>query len=160
MRFLATGLLALSLTVVVAERGYAACGDAPGDAAAVAAARAQVEADCPCGGFPNHGQYVRCAAGVAKARADADLLPKSCKGAVVKCAAKSTCGKPGFVTCCRTSASGVTKCSTKKDASKCTAPKNGSACVSSFSSCCDACTETGCASPSGAFLDGPSASHF
>jgi hypothetical protein len=160
MKTLASGLLALSLVFVVAERAYAGCGDNPGDDAAVAAARAQVDVDCPCGDFPNHGQYVKCAAGVAKARADAMTLPKNCKGAVVKCAAKSTCGKPGFVTCCRTNSSGLTKCSTKPNASKCTPPKNGSACVSSFSSCCDACTDTGCASPSGAFLDGPTAIHF
>jgi hypothetical protein len=77
-----------------------------------------------------------------------------CRGAVVKCAAKSTCGKPNFVTCCRTNAKGVTKCSTKSSANSCEPQKGGSACVGTFSSCCDACTATGCASsPSGAFLD-------
>jgi hypothetical protein len=162
MRAIASGLLALSLLFVVADRGYAGCGDNPGDDAAVAAARAQVATDCSCAGSPTHGAYVACAATVARDRAQSDppLLPKNCRGAVVKCAAKSTCGKPGFVTCCRTSSKGTTKCSTKSDAALCKVPKNGSACVSSLSSCCDACTETGCASPSGAFLDGPAATHF
>lgn len=148
---------ALALVVAVASGAHAKCGDDPADATKIAAARAQIAADCACDGFPNHGQYVKCARGVANDRAAADLLPNSCKGAVVSCAARSTCGKPGFVTCCRTDAKGRTKCSTKHDAAKCTAPKGGSACVGQFASCCDACTTSGCAggSPSGAFLDGP-----
>jgi hypothetical protein len=160
MRVLVRSFLALTVFFALGSVAYAKCGDDPGDAAAVAAARAQVDTDCPCGTFTNHGQYVKCAKTVAIDRANANTLPKQCKGSVIKCAAKSTCGKPGFVTCCRTNAAGKTTCSTKPDASKCKAPNNGSACVSTFSSCCDACTATGCASPSGAFLDGPAAAHF
>ena len=81
------------------------------------------------------------------------LVNKSCKGAITRCAARSTCGKPGFVTCCRTNSKGVTKCSTKSSGDSCKPPKGGSACASVHSSCCDACTASGCASPSGAFLD-------
>jgi len=151
--FVAWGAIALAIVVGGARAAEAACGDDPGDPAAVAAARAQADVDCPCGTASNHGQYVKCVGQVAKTRAEAGLLPKSCKGAVKKCAAKSTCGKAGFVTCCRTSASGVTKCKTKPGAAKCTPPVGGSACVGIFSSCCDACTTSGCAaSPSGAFL--------
>jgi hypothetical protein len=123
----------------------AKCGAAPGDAAAVAAARAQVDADCDCAGATNHGSYVSCAAHVARDRANAGLLPKQCKGEVTKCAAKSTCGKPGAVTCCRTQIKkGVptTKCSIQKSAAACTS-KGG--CVGAFASCCDACTNEGCA---------------
>jgi hypothetical protein len=155
--------LALAIALVVALPGgaLAKCGDDPGDAAQVAATRAVIAADCPCGGFTNHGQYVKCARGVANDRADANLLPKSCKGSVVSCAAHSTCSKPGFVTCCRTDAKGKTKCSTKNGAAHCTAPRNGSACVGTQSSCCDACTASGCAgSPSGAFIDGTSFTLF
>jgi hypothetical protein len=158
MKVLVRSFLALSVFFALGQVAYAKCGDAAGDAAAVAAARAEVDATCNCATAPNHGTYVKCAKDIAKARADAMTLPKNCKGAVIKCAAKSTCGKPGFVTCCRTNAAGNTKCSTKPNAGKCTAPNGGSACVGIFSSCCDACTETGCASPSGAFLDGPA--HF
>src|SRR5262249_31646793 len=61
----------------------------------------------------------------------------SCRGAVERCAAKSTCGKPGFVTCCRTSALGKTRCSVKKDAAHCTA-SHGT--VGTCTSCCDACS--------------------
>jgi hypothetical protein len=149
------GILALSLLLASARVGLAAkCGANPGDAAAVAAARQAVEDECNCAGSTNHGQYVKCAAGVANARASADppLLPKSCKGQVKKCAAKSTCGKAGFVTCCITK-NNVTKCKLKKDAAACTA-KGGVA--GGCSSCCDACPTPGTGpscSPSGAFLD-------
>ena len=144
MRTFASGLLALSFLFMVSDRALAKCGDNVGDNAAVAAARAEVDATCNCATAPNHGTYVKCAKGIAKARTDTLLLPKDCKGSVVKCAAKSTCGKPGFVTCCRTNSKGKTKCSTKKNASKCKPPKNGSACVGIFASCCDACTANGC----------------
>lgn len=117
------------------------------DPAALAAARLEVEAQCPCDGFPNHGQYVRCAREVANELVGAGLLPNNCRGQVVSCASRSTCGKPGFVTCCRTDSRGNTRCSIKKSAAQCKAPRNGSACVSTFSSCCDACVEGGCAGP-------------
>src|SRR4029453_18598328 len=144
MKTPSSGLLAISFLFMISDRALAKCGDNVGDNAAVAAARAEGDATCNCATAPNHGTYVKCAKGIAKARTDTLLLPKNCKGSVVKCAAKSTCGKPGFVTCCRTNSKGKTKCSTKKDASKCKPPKNGSACVSAFSSCCDACTANGC----------------
>ncbi len=154
MRTLIPGTLALSLLLGATGVGYAKCGDNPGDAAAVAAARQAVEDECNCAGAPNHGQYVKCAAGVANARAKADpsLLPTSCKGQVKKCAAKSTCGKPGFVTCCVTKNS-ATKCKLKKSETACT-DKGGL--VGACTSCCDACPAPGSGpscSPSGAFLD-------
>src|SRR5262245_23822042 len=145
------GTLMLGGLVLSTPRAYAKC-DATGvDAVDIATARAAVAANCDCAGSPNHGQYVKCATEQARAT----LVNQSCRGAVVKCAAKSTCGKPGFVTCCRTNAKGVTKCSTKSGADRCKPPKSGAACVSTFASCCDACTTSGCAaSPSGAFVDG------
>src|SRR5262245_47906832 len=143
------GVFAVSLLVFSAQRSDAKC-DPTADAADIAAAQAAA-ATCDCGGFPNHGQYVKC---VAQAVNAAALENRSCGGAVKECAARSTCGKPGFVTCCRTKATGETKCSTKSSADNCKAPKGGSACVGTKASCCDACTDSGCAggSPSGAFL--------
>ena len=144
---------ALSLIVLGVRQAAARCDPAGADAADVAAARAAVEANCDCEGSSTHGAFVSCAADQARAT----LNNRSCQGAVVECAANSTCGKPGFVTCCRTTATGRTKCSIKASASECVAPKGGSACVGSFASCCDACTAGGCAaSPSGAFLDASS----
>jgi hypothetical protein len=143
--------LVLGSALFATPRAYAKCDPTTDpDKTDIAAARAAVDLNCPCGSFTNHGQYVKCATGQAKTT----LVNQSCTGAVVKCAARSTCGKPGFVTCCRTSSKGVTKCSTKSSGARCTPQKGGTACASTHSSCCDACTASGCASPSGAFLDG------
>ena len=162
MRFIVGGLLGLSLLVGAARVGHANCASDDPTGARVAAARQQVRTDCPCDHSnpptTNHGQYVKCAAGVAATRAaldssDPNFLPKTCKGAVKKCAAHSTCGKPGFVTCCITNGKGQTKCKTKKDAMHCT-DKQGV--VGTCASCCDACPAPGtpgCQSPSGAFLN-------
>jgi len=143
--------MALSLLALTAHRSAAKC-DPVADAADIAAAKAAA-ATCDCAAFDNHGKYVSC---VADAVNHAGLENRSCGGAVKSCAARSTCGKPDFVTCCRTSAKGVTKCSIKSGEDKCKAPRNGSACVArGIPSCCDACSATGCnASPSGAFVDG------
>src|SRR5437879_9505712 len=109
------------------------------DQAAVCAARAKAEAQCNCATAATHGQYVKCVRDVAKGEMLALRLPRSCKGAVVRCAARSTCGRPTFVTCCRPTSTGV-RCSVKRDASMCKAP----ATVGTKPSCCDACGPNGC----------------
>jgi cysteine-rich repeat protein len=133
-------LLTVSLLVASARLGWAACKDEQ----AVADARAQVHRDCDCAGAPTHGAFVRCAVGIARQRAEARLLPPECKGTVKRCAARSTCGRPGFVTCCVTTAAGEMKCKTRPSATHCTPPDGGSACVGAQPSCCDACPATGC----------------
>jgi hypothetical protein len=97
-------------------------------------------------------------------------VPGNCKGKVVSCAARSTCGKPGFVRCllptdtcvvdpatglgicaknpalaCVTDLDCGAKCKTKSSADRCT---QGGGIVGGSGSCCAAC-----ASPSGAFLN-------
>lgn len=156
IRVLGAAFGALALLAVTAQPGLAACGDNPGDLAAVQAARADVASNCPCASAANHGAHVKCAAGRANFLASDDggnALPKNCKGVIKRCAAKSTCGKPGAVRCCTTK-NGVTKCKITKDATKCT-QKGGTA--SGTGSCCSDAdpldkTATAC-SPSGAFLD-------
>ena len=103
-------------------------------------ARIKVDGECQCATASNHGAYVHCVAHAVKAAG----IAKSLSGTVKRCAARSTCGKPGFVTCCRTNKKGVTKCSIKHDAAKCKAPKGGSAHVGTHASCCDACTSPTC----------------
>jgi hypothetical protein len=125
------------------------------DAQAAAAIEAAVEAHCNCFGATNHGAFVRCATRVAKDAVKAGTLPKQCKGAVKHCAARSTCGKPGFVTCCRTTAKGTTTCSTKSSAAVCKPSRKGTACVGQRPSCCDACASGGCAELSGARPEAP-----
>jgi len=114
------------------------------DPAAVASTRAAAELQCPCETAVGHKPYVRCVAQVAKAAATSGSLPKQCRAAVVRCARKSTCGATGFVTCCRTTGAGSTKCSIKSSEAKCTAPMGGSACVGTVPSCCDSCDAGGC----------------
>ena len=69
------------------------------------AVQAAVDQACPCLGVPtgtaaaNHGQHVSCVAHTVNMLAKAGTIPKNCKGKVTKCAAKSICGKAGFVTC-------------------------------------------------------------
>ena len=114
------------------------------DAAALANTRAQVTAQCGCAGARNHATYVKCAAAAAKTAVKAGALPRACKGAVKRCAAKSTCGRRGFVTCCRTTSRGVQRCSIKPSPGACRPPKGGSACVGDVASCCDACGGATC----------------
>ena len=120
------------------------------DAAEATAVEAAVEAQCHCAGAADHATYVRCATRVAKSALKSGALSKQCKLAAVDCAARSTCGKRGFVTCCRTTARGRMTCSIKRDAAHCKAPKHGTACPGQRPSCCDACGSDGCAAPAAA----------
>ena len=106
------------------------------DRADIATARAAVAAACDCAGVATHGAYVRCAVD----EANAALVNKGCAGAVKRCASRSTCGKPGFVACCRTRKTGTTSCSLKRSADRCVAPTGGSACVGGV--CCPAAART------------------
>src|SRR5207244_4026674 len=121
-----------------------ACGTVPGDEEAVAATRAAADEACDCASATNHGKYVDCVERVTEQAVQDGSLRPECEDLVVVCAARSTCGKAGAVTCCRTDASGNTTCSIKRQAAACKAPSGGSACVGSFPSCCDACGPEGC----------------
>src|SRR5439155_5792877 len=96
------------------EGGGPPCGTVPGDEEAVAATRAAADEACDCASATNHGKYVSCVAHVTHQAVEDGSLRPECSGLVVACAAKSTCGKEGGVTCCRTDASGNTKCSVKR----------------------------------------------
>lgn len=134
------------LAVVTSARiGLAKCDPTVDpDRADIANARAAVAAACDCARVATHDIYLRCAIDVANGA----LVNKACAGAVKRCESKSTCGKSGFVACCRTRKSGTTSCTRKRSADRCVAPRGGGACVGSFPSCCDACTSSGCATSS------------
>ena len=156
-RALLTSALTVSLLLTATGLASANCATDDPTGSKVLAARESANATCDCATATNHGAYVKCVAGVAKmlSSGTSPSLPTSCKGAVKKCAAHSTCGKPGAVTCCLTTAKGP-KCKIKKDATTCTAKSGtpGTTCTS----CCDACPAPGSGpscSPSGAFLDLP-----
>ena len=160
MRSILRGLLVGAFVLGAAQGSFAKCGDDPGDAAKVLAAREDAAMNCDCASSTNHGLYVKCVKERAALATGAPInLPVQCKSSVTKCAAHSVCGKPGFVTCCITTPKG-TKCKSKKDAAHCTAKGGtvtGSA-TTGCSSCCDACPAPGSgpscvSSPSGAFLN-------
>lgn len=127
---------------------------APCDDVAIAAARALLDQACDCAAATSHGSYVSCAVRALNVAAKDGTVPKSCKRLLKRGIARSVCGKAGAVTCCRTGSSGRTACSIKRTAEACRAPLGGTACVSLKTSCLDACTPTGCASPAGALVDG------
>src|SRR5262245_11435800 len=100
MRTLLVAGVVLATVGAIPSRAVARrCGDAPADASAVAAVRTQVASHCHCAKSATHGRYVRCAARVAARAVHDGLLRMECKGRIVKCAAKSTCGRPDEVTC-------------------------------------------------------------
>src|SRR5437870_2414828 len=74
---------------------YALCGDTTGDLDAVAAARGQVEMQCPCAEAISHRAYRQCAAGVVSTAVASNALPPVCVRNVKRCAARSNCGRPG-----------------------------------------------------------------
>lgn len=127
----------VGVAILVVRTALAACEDP----LAIPAARAAIDAACPCDApGQTHADYVHCAR--------AHLLvgiSRDCASAVKRCYSRSTCGKPGAVTCCRTKADGTTRCSVRRDATRCSASAGGTACVGVYSSCCDACGAGGCA---------------
>ena len=120
----------------------------------VANTRALIKEKCDCANAITDGLYKKCALTVANDEVTALRLPRECRKIVIKCAAKSTCGRPiGYHPCCRTNRLGKTRCKITIP-EKCQSGPGGSHCVSfDKESCCDACKGNGVCSPSGAFLD-------
>jgi hypothetical protein len=135
-RCIAIGIAAV--VVLTASPGFSRCGDDPNDAAAVAAARLEVENSCDCVGASSHRVYVSCARDVVRARVASGALPSDCKRDVSRCASRSTCGRPGAVTCC-TIRNGESRCRVRRDARQCT---QAGGTVGACPSCCDACGGT------------------
>ena len=142
MRYVVRGLLITGLILATARLGFASCSDDDPTGSKRAQARSDIAMSCDCAAATNHGEYVSCVASHANTEVTNGVLPKSCKGAVKKCAARSTCGKTGFVTCCLANQSGHghSKCSVRKADGSCQT-KGG--CTGNFASCCDACAADG-----------------
>ncbi len=92
-----------------------------------------LEKECPCDGARSRGDYVSCvsraARTLAQEKGDASAL---CLGDVVRCAAQSTCGRPGAVAC-----QTGPRCRVVASAERCRA-FGGT--VTGRRSCCPACT--------------------
>lgn len=132
------------LPVVLAAEAGAACGDQSIDGIAVTLARAAAESICDCAGATSRTAYTSCALDVIASRVADGQLRADCERAVRRCVRKSTCGRPGAVTCCRTTARGDVRCGIKRDASRCRARRGGSACAGPGTSCCDGCAGAPC----------------
>jgi hypothetical protein len=167
MRTLAGVVLGLA---IMGLPGMASAGGSSDCEAARCAVQAAIDQNCSCTSASNHGQYVRCVAHQVNSLVRSGVVPTDCKGKVTRCAAKSICGKAGFVTCeipelgtCDPTTNTCVEnpaiacvngtcilgetCHIKHDAALCTA-RGGT--VGSSPTCCAACAP----SPSAAFLDG------
>ena len=91
--------IALTAACVVLLRSLPAIA-APTDCEpARCAVQAALENECPCAQATNHGRHVSCVAHVVNRLSKDGTIPINCKGKIRRCAARSICGKPGFVTC-------------------------------------------------------------
>ncbi len=146
-----TAVLAAAVGALTAGSGWAAkCGEQPGELAALAAVRADIEAnDCPCAQFVSHSAYVGCVRNAVFLRILSGELPAACRKDAIRCASKSSCGRPQLAPCCIFTSLGKRKCKTMLPA-KCIlkAQPSKPTCVGQLPSCCDACGADGmCVQP-------------
>ena len=135
-------LLCVLCASVAFAAAPAAAASSTCDATTLSNARAAAAGTCDCATATSHKDYVKCVLGALKTAVKAKTLTRVCAAAVRRCAVKSTCGASGLSTCCETTSKGTTRCSVK---AVCKAPHGGTACAGTKSSCCDACTTSGCA---------------
>jgi len=95
------------------------------------ATRAAVEAACPCDKATDHGAYVSCVAQAAREAVGRESSAAVCVGEIVRCAAQSTCGKSGAVTCQK-----GPRCRIVNSAERC---QNSGGRVGTAKSCCPDC---------------------
>ena len=87
-------LIVPSLVLAAARPGFPTCGDQATDAQAVADTRTAAASECDCAAAASHASYVACVVRVANTAARRGTLRPQCRTAVVRCAARSTCGRP------------------------------------------------------------------
>ena len=76
---------AAALVLLTALDAHARCGDAPGDATAIADARAEILATCGCPTTAgSRASYLSCARGLAANRVTAGRLSSSCRASVLR----------------------------------------------------------------------------
>nr|UXE44062.1 hypothetical protein Hi04_10k_c1000_00016 [uncultured bacterium] len=123
-----------------------------------------INTQCNCDAG-NHGKYVSCVAHTVNALKQCGILAPNCKGKVTRCAARSTCGKPGFSTCTPTCVtdpvSGAMTCSndptvtctTNTDCGMCHTKQAGTCpagTTEGSGSCCPTCAALDCTATPGA----------
>src|SRR2546427_10333954 len=136
------------------SRGPAAC------EAARCMVQSAVDESCPCDAAANHGSYLKCVARALGQLAAQAAVPHPCVGRIMRCAARSTCGKPGAVTCqtaestcdapngtctnapsvsCTADSDCGTECSIASSADSC---QTAGGTVGTGTTCCAVCTTT------------------
>jgi hypothetical protein len=127
---------------------------------------AALEQACPCGDAATHGQYVRCAAHAVKRLVVDGVISRRCRRRVVALAAHSVCGRADAIVCLLpTSTCGTDGACANDPTVDCVDDTDcGTRCGETSGDRCDSvggipldvgtCVFAGCASPSGAFLDG------
>lgn len=142
---LATGLW--TATLVTPGLAAGACAVPGADEPAVAAARAAVQQECDCAGSTDARSWRVCVRDSLAGTAG-EGLSTGCARLVRRLEARSTCGRPDHVVCCRTNAGGLTKGALRRTG-KCSPPRGGSACESPLPYLADGCTSDGCVLPPG-----------
>jgi len=94
MRFLIRLAAALALCAPVGALAAATDCDP-----ARCAVQSAIDQECNCTTASNHGRYVSCVTHVVRRLTEGGTVPNTCRGKVTSCAARSTCGKAGFVAC-------------------------------------------------------------
>jgi arylsulfatase A-like enzyme len=121
-------LVLIAAGVLAAVPVRAACTtDACADAAVVSGVRARVATACDCARATRHGRYVRCAKREIKAAVSEGTLPRTCRKPVLRCEARSICGRPKAAVCCRATARGMVKSGVARTPKRC----RGEACTAS-----------------------------
>jgi hypothetical protein len=126
--------------------------------AARCSTQAAIDAACPCATATNHGRHVSCVAHVVKQLSKNGTVPTNCRGKIMRCAAKSTCGKALMVTCtptCNIAPTGAGTC-VNDPTVPCTSNGDCGVCHTRSAGTCPPGTTEGsgtccaaCASPSG-----------
>src|SRR5262245_35567349 len=144
-RSLLIGSIVAIATLGTAVRAGAACDVAGADATALAGAYAAIETSCPCD-VAGRALYLDCARAAVRNQINGALNPE-CRRDAFNFARLSRCGGPGAVVCCRLTRLGNERHRIFGDASRCTAPPSGSACVSEKNSIVTGCDASGCVAP-------------
>lgn len=97
-------VFALGALALIGLGRQAAYAQEPDCEAARCAVQAALDQHCPCMGTTadkkfNHGRYVSCVVHQVNDLAKSGAIPNNCRGRIKRCAARSICGKPDFVTC-------------------------------------------------------------
>lgn len=136
--------LVAAVLVAGSVSAHAACDAGGVDAAAVTAARDQIDADCPCASAVARSTYRRCATDVVRGLVLSAELETRCRREALKHAKLSTCGRPGAAVCCRVRPDGRTRHRVVSAASRCVSTPTIPACISEWQSVPTGCDGNGC----------------